>query len=119
MKYNGDEIKLSPEAEEVATIYAALLNTDYIKNDTFNKNFFKDWQAEEQKKNFSTEEKQRLKDEKTRIDEFYGYCQLDGCKEKVGNFRIEPPGLFKGHGEHPKTGLLKLRVTPEQITINL
>ncbi|CAH1768298.1 9454_t:CDS:2, partial [Entrophospora sp. SA101] len=148
MKYNGDEIKLSPEAEEVATIYAALLNTDYIKNDTFNKNFFKDWQAvlkkseenpqiedfekcyftsiynylqekEERKKNFSKEEKQSLKDEKTRIDEFYGYCRFDGHKEKVGNFIIEPPGLFRGHGEHPKTGSLKLRVTPEQITINL
>ncbi|CAH1762600.1 5982_t:CDS:2 [Entrophospora sp. SA101] len=148
MKYNGREIKLSPEAEEVATFYAALLNTDYVKNDTFNENFFKDWQVvlkeseknpsikhfdkcdftsiydylqqeKERKKNFSKEEKQRLKDEKTRIDEFYGYCYLDGRKEKVGNFRIEPPGLFKGRGEHPKTGSLKLRVTPEQITINL
>ncbi|CAH1769327.1 11035_t:CDS:2, partial [Entrophospora sp. SA101] len=148
MKYNGDEIKLSPEAEEIATFYAELLNTDYVKNNTFNKNFFKDWKAvlkkskenpqiedfekcdftsiynylqeeEERKKNFSTEEKQRLKDEKTRIDEFYDYCLLDGHKEKVGNFRIEPPGLFRGHGEHPKTASLKLRVTPEQITINL
>lgn len=44
---------------------------------------------------------------------------LDGRKEKVGNFRIEPPGLFRGRGEHPKTGSLKLRVQPEQITLNI
>jgi DNA topoisomerase-1 len=34
---------------------------------------------------------------------------LDGRKEKVGNFRVEPPGLFLGRGEHPKKGSLKVR----------
>jgi len=43
----------------------------------------------------------------------------DGRKEKVGNFRVEPPGLFRGRGEHPKTGKVKGRVMPEQITINI
>ena len=43
--FKGLEIKLTPEAEEVATFYAALLNTDYVNNDIFNKNFIKDWQA--------------------------------------------------------------------------
>jgi hypothetical protein len=37
----------------------------------------------------------------------------------VGNFRIEPPGLFRGRGDHPKTGKLKKRVTPEMVTLNL
>ncbi|CAG8727243.1 146_t:CDS:2, partial [Ambispora leptoticha] len=37
----------------------------------------------------------------------------------VGNFRIEPPGLFRGRGKHPKTGKLKLRVAPESVTINI
>eukprot|EP00456_Euglypha_rotunda_P046877 TRINITY_DN3735_c0_g1_i5.p1 TRINITY_DN3735_c0_g1~~TRINITY_DN3735_c0_g1_i5.p1 ORF type:complete len:134 (-),score=21.89 TRINITY_DN3735_c0_g1_i5:12-413(-) len=40
-------------------------------------------------------------------------------KEKVGNFRIEPPALFRGRGRHPKSGTLKKRVKPEQITINI
>lgn len=44
---------------------------------------------------------------------------VDGRKEKVGNFRIEPPGLFRGRGSHPKTGKLKTRVLPEQVTLNL
>ncbi|CAH1769930.1 2279_t:CDS:2, partial [Entrophospora sp. SA101] len=114
-----NEIRLSPEAEEVATIYAALLNTDYVKNDIFNENFFKDWQAVLKRSEENPQIEDFEKYEKTRIDEFYGYCYLDGCKEKVSNFRIEPPGLFRGRGDHPKTGSLKYRVTPEQIKINL
>lgn len=29
------------------------------------------------------------------------------------------PGLFRGRGVHPKTGTLKKRVFPEQVTINI
>lgn len=29
---------------------------------------------------------------------------------QVGNFRVEPPGLFRGRGEHPKTGMVKVRI---------
>jgi hypothetical protein len=32
----------------------------------------------------------------------YGVATIDGHDEKIGNFRIEPPGLFRGRGEHPK-----------------
>src|SRR5438105_15185439 len=67
----------------------------------------------------SKEEKQRLKEEKLQLEEKYGFCYLDGRKQKVGNFRVEPPGLFRGRGEHPKTGRVKKRVHREQITINI
>jgi DNA topoisomerase-1 len=43
MRYNGKLIKLTPEAEEVASFFAALLETDHGKNPTFQKNFFRDW----------------------------------------------------------------------------
>ena len=43
------------------------------------------------------------------MEEPYLYAYVDGRKEKVGNFRIEPPGLFRGRGDHPKTGTLKVR----------
>lgn len=43
---------------------------------------------------------------------------MDGYKQKIGNFRIEPPGLFRGRGDHPKQGALKKRVMPEQIIVN-
>lgn len=93
------------------------------------------------KKAMTAAQKKAAKAERDEIEESYKTCLLDGRKEKVGNFRIEPPGLFRGRGEHPKTGLLKVsrglmrveadkelikwsthqqtRVRPEQITINI
>ena len=46
---------------------------------------------------------------------------LIGCwhRRQVGNFRVEPPGLFRGRGEHPKMGMLKRRIYPRDITINI
>lgn len=53
-------------------------------------------------------EKKLMKAAKDIEEEAYKTCLLDGRKEKVGNFRVEPPGLFRGRGAHPKTGLLKV-----------
>jgi DNA topoisomerase-1 len=148
--YNKKPIKLSPESEEVATFYAAIINTDYVKNPIFNENFFNDFKLvlkkndpdadiiikslkdcdfskiysylekkKEEKKNLTKEEKKKIKEEKDAIDEKYMYVMVDGKKEKIGNFRIEPPGLFRGRGSHPKTGSLKMRVLPEQVTLNI
>jgi DNA topoisomerase-1 len=64
-------------------------------------------------------EKKAEKAEKDKLEAPYMYCKWDGRKEKVGNFRVEPPGLFRGRGEHPKTGTVKKRVMPEQVTINI
>nr|CAH7734718.1 unnamed protein product [Callosobruchus chinensis] len=41
--YDGKEIRLSQDAEEVAGFYARMLDHDYTTKDVFNKNFFKDW----------------------------------------------------------------------------
>ncbi|KAI5956780.1 TOP1 [Candida jiufengensis] len=73
----------------------------------------------DEKKAMSKDEKKRIKEEKERIEEPFKTCLLNGRKELVGNFRIEPPGLFRGRGAHPKTGKLKRRVLPEQVTLNL
>ena len=32
---------------------------------------------------------------------------------------MEPPSLFRGRGKHPKTGTLKQRTQPEQVTLNI
>ena len=71
------------------------------------------------KKALPTAEKKRLKAEKDEAEAPFTHCIWDGKKQKVGNFRVEPPGLFRGRGEHPKTGHVKARVKPEQITINI
>lgn len=73
----------------------------------------------QEKKARSTAEKKADKAAKDEIEAPYTQCIWDGRKEQVGNFRVEPPGLFRGRGEHPKTGRVKKRVTPEQITINI
>ncbi|KAL2271126.1 hypothetical protein VTJ83DRAFT_497 [Remersonia thermophila] len=73
----------------------------------------------EAKKARSPAEKKAEKAEKEKLEAPYMYCKWDGRKEKVGNFRVEPPGLFRGRGEHPKTGKVKKRVMPEQVTINI
>ncbi|OAP57182.1 hypothetical protein AYL99_07920 [Fonsecaea erecta] len=71
------------------------------------------------KKALSKEEKKAIKAAKDEAEAPYLYCIWDGKKQKVGNFRVEPPGLFRGRGDHPKTGKVKTRVMPEQITINI
>eukprot|EP01045_Picozoa_sp_COSAG04_P022813 COSAG04_NODE_2632_length_3831_cov_528.225080_2_plen_581_part_00 len=38
-------IEMTAEAEEVATFYAQMLDTEYVKNADFNGNFFRDFQA--------------------------------------------------------------------------
>ncbi|CAN6608325.1 DNA topoisomerase 1 [Trichomonascus vanleenenianus] len=73
----------------------------------------------ELKKAIPAAEKKKIKAEKDALEEPYKFCIIDGRKEPVGNFRIEPPGLFRGRGKHPKTGKLKRRVKPEQVTINI
>ena len=62
----------------------------------------------EERKNMSKEEKKALKEQNEAIMAEYGFCTLDGHREKIGNFRAEPPGLFRGRGEHPK----QVRVAP-------
>jgi DNA topoisomerase I len=79
--------------------------------------FYEGQRAE--KKSLPGAEKKRLKAEKDAAEAPYMYCMWDGRKQKVGNFRVEPPGLFRGRGEHPKTGKVKKRVDAEQITINI
>jgi DNA topoisomerase I len=43
MKYDGKEVTLPPEAEEVAGFFAALIEADHGNNPIFQKNFFNDW----------------------------------------------------------------------------
>lgn len=84
------------------------------------KPIFEHFDAERaRKKALPAAEKKALKAEKDAIEAPYMFCMWDGRKQKVGNFRVEPPSLFRGRGEHPKTGRVKRRVLPEQITINI
>ncbi|XP_063155792.1 DNA topoisomerase I, mitochondrial isoform X2 [Candoia aspera] len=103
--YNGRPMKLSRAAEEVATFFAKMLDHEYAGKKIFRDNFFCDWV-------------EKLKEEAEKTQEEYGYCIIDGHREKIGNFKTEPPGLFRGRGDHPKMGMLKKRIMPEDVIIN-
>lgn len=72
----------------------------------------------EKRKAMTKEEKNVIKEAKEAETKIYGWALIDSHKQKIGNFRIEPPGLFRGRGDHPKMGKLKRRVRPEDVIIN-
>jgi len=143
--YNKKKIKLNIEAEEYATYYAKYLDTDYIKNSKFNNNFWKDWKKlinkdlniiefnkcdfslikefidkeKEKRSTISKEEKEQIKEQRLKYEKKYTIAMIDNKKQQVGNYRIEPPGIFLGRGCHPKTGMIKKRILPKDITINI
>jgi len=142
---NGNEVILPVQAEEYATMYARFIGTDYDSNNTFRKNFWKELKLtlpnnlnidsldqidftliknylikeKEKKANMTKEEKELAKKKQDELEEPYKYCIIDGVQQQVGNFKIEPPGIFLGRGNHPKIGKIKKRILPEDVTINL
>ena len=145
--FAGAEVKLKDLAEEIMTFYARMLDHDYTSKEIFNTNYMADWRKSmisserelirdlrkcdftqvakyfkeqtELKKAMSKEEKKRIKDENEKIRKEYGYCMWDKHRQPVGNYKIEPPGLFRGRGEHPKMGCVKKRIRPEDVIINI
>ncbi|KAL1767257.1 DNA topoisomerase I, mitochondrial isoform X1 [Sigmodon hispidus] len=144
--YDGKPVKLSLAAEEVATLYGKMLHLECTTKEVFRRNFFSDWRKEmtaeerkvithldkcdfmeihryfmertEARRTLPREQKQKLKEEAEELQQEFGYCILDGHREKIGNFKTEPPGLFRGRGDHPKMGMLKRRIMPEDVVIN-
>lgn len=141
----GKAYTLPAEAEEMAHAWAQKHATDYIKDKTFQKNFWRDFKAalpkelhktnfpsdwnfrniirdieykKEVKKNRSKEEKKQEKLDREARKEEFGWAELDGHRVPLGNYMVEPPGLFMGRGKHPLRGSWKCRVEPEDITIN-
>lgn len=70
------------------------------------------------KKAATDDEKAKRKAAKELVAARHGYSLIDGRIEKVGNYNVEPPGLFRGRGEHPRTGVLKERCFAESIYVN-
>ena len=142
--FNLKQIILPLLTEEYATMYAKYIDTQYNDN-TFKKNFWKDFKQvlpqelnitslndidfsliqnyliheKEIKKNISKEDKELIKLKNNELEEIYKYCIIDNNKQTIGNYKIEPPGIFVGRGSHPKRGSIKKRIYPEDVIINL
>jgi len=145
MLYDGQPVGLTPEQEEVATLYAGMAGSDYMAKPTFTRNFWRAFRGilgrghaiqdlakcdfgpimehlaadREAKRGMGREEKAAAKAARDVQEAPFKFATVDGRREQVGNFRVEPPGLFRGRGEHPKMGCLKRRIYPRDITINI
>lgn len=143
--YKGERITLTKAQEEMAYYWSQTIGSDWETKETYVNNFsklflstfdkksgytsLKDFDfsdivtyiadQKEIKKNRTPEEKKAEKEKKQQKDEYYGFALVDQDKEKVGGYAIEPPTLFKGRGHHPKAGLMKARILPEDLTINI
>ena len=137
--YNGNKMELDADTEEMATLYAKFVETEYIKESVFRRNFWNDWKKilgkgspiesldncdftliYEHLLKLKETKKLEKKDDSNKEDvEKYKTAMVDGKIQPVGNFRMEPPGIFLGRGCNPKLGKIKNRIYPEDITINI
>ncbi|GBE60860.1 DNA topoisomerase i [Babesia ovata] len=148
IKFKGEVVTLTPDLEEVATFWAQSIGTPYEESDIYKRNFWETFlgmlpkghiirtrrgrltdcdfsdikahlEAEKEKKKENKEYYKALKEETAKKEHRYGYALVDWIREKVSSNRMEPPGLFKGRGLHPKQGLLKARIFPGSVILNV
>lgn len=143
----GQKVALNPEQEEMAVAWVKKLDTEYVDDPVFVKNFFKDFcdalgvknlgpqdfdfteivkhVADEKnlKLSMSKEEKKKLATERKALRETnkekYGHAEVDGAKVELGNYLVEPPCIFMGRGKHPLRGRWKKGATESDVTLNL
>ena len=75
--------------------------------------------SREQQKARTTEEKKLETQKNQEIQAQYKYCIWDGRLQPVGGAISEPPGIFRGRGAHPNAGMLKERIVPEFVQLNV
>lgn len=144
VKIKGEKFQLDSKQEEMLYAWGKKINTPYVKDSVFQKNFLSDFKKllpkyqnitmddidiskiveyQENEKSLTKEEKKALAAERKKLreqlKEKYGYVEIDGKKSEVANWMVEPPGIFMGRGQHPMRGKWKPRVYPEDIILNL
>ena len=146
--FRGQPLKLNPLQEEMVVKFAQKFGTPYVEDREFQSNFMKDFadalgvrekitmedfdwspvvrwiEGEKNRKaNMSKEEKKKLAESRKRIREErkarYGWATVDGGKMEIGNYAVEPPGIFLGRGRNPLRGRWKPAITTMDITLNL
>lgn len=144
-KVNG--IVLNPMLEKLVWYWAAL-GEDYKKDKMYTTNarptikrwanpelknleFPKDYEAvmaqmttdreaaKEAKKLATTKEtRDAKKAENEKIKNEFGFGEIDGVKQQLGGYVLEPEGWYIGRGNSPIRGLWKYEIEPEDVTIN-
>lgn len=139
-------MNLTQEQEEVCNWWAQIIGSEFAEKELVRKNFestllsmidpkkqtiksLKDLDfslikkhlddEREARKNRPIDERKREAEERAKSEAFYKYCLIDGETEKISNCLVEPPGIFRGRGEHPHAGRIKQRVVPEFVSLNI
>jgi DNA topoisomerase-1 len=73
----------------------------------------------EKRKNMTKEDREKEKKANDLEKEKYRYAVVDGVKQVIDNFLVEPPTIFVGRGAHPLSGSIKKRLYPEDIILNI
>lgn len=131
-------------ARRIISEQAGNVAQKWTQDAVFNKNFwgdFVEYLTPDHKKIFVTFEKldfsriveklNEMKDEAQHADkldkkvktaerkENYGFAMINGVREPIGNFTVEPAAIFYGRGDNPQRGRIKRDIVPEEVTINL
>ena len=142
------EFKLNPKQEEMAFAWARKQGTPYVQDLVFVRNFMADFskilgyekplkidqvdftavikvvEEERAKKTTMTkEEKKELaaqrKEIREALKEEYGFATADGERIELGNYLVEPSGIFMGRGKHPMRGRWKEGAQKSDVVLNL
>jgi DNA topoisomerase-1 len=148
ISFRSRAIKLTPLQEEMAVKFAQKFGTPNAEDQKFRSNFMKDfakaltldekivvedfdwtpvvrWIEAERahKANMTKEEKKQLAQSRKLIREErrgkYGWATVDGVQMEIGNYSVEPAGIFLGRGRNPLMGKWKPAVSTKDITLNL
>jgi len=147
--FKGKAYELNPLAEEMAYHFAKKKDMIYFNDEIFKKNFMSDFtnslpkelkdasldefgfeeffdyidRERMQKESLSRDQKKLLSQQRKELREIlkkqHGYAIIDGNMVEVGNWMIEPPGIFIGRGSHPLRGRWKPRITQSDIELNI
>ena len=146
--FNGTPVPLTPLQEEVATMYA-VTPEEWRQHPVFRANFWRDWSTiltdagrdhetikslegcdfslieehcrdqKDARRRRPQEDKLLEKHGRDKLSSHFGTAMVDGRPVPVIGYQVEPTGLFRGRGEHPKMGCVKRRKMPEDITLNV
>jgi len=130
VEYNDSLISLTPILEEALIWYikAEMHHTDKVFIKNFTNEFKRLIKQEKVTKLDSLKSLQEinytyLKDHlpqplKYNTDLKYMTGYIDNEEIEILNYKVEPPGIFIGRGDHPKKGMLKSKLTKKDVLLN-
>ncbi len=148
VRVRGEMRRLTPKEEEMVMAFASKKDTDYVQDAVFVTNYMRDLSAEmgispplahdeldwdpahrivdaerRARENLSPEERKAAarsrKLDRDALKARYGFAIVDGRRVELGNYMVEPSGIFMGRGQHPLRGRWKEGATQADVTLNL